>query len=374
MRIIHIITDLDDGGAEAVLFRLCKHDTVNRHTVVTLMDEGKYGLLLRNAGVAVHCLFLSKGRFRVSSLVELWRMLRHDKPDVVQTWMYHADLLGGLIARLAGVRNVFWGIRHSTFEINKSSSKTVMIARILALLSRIVPRRIAVCAEKAVMVHGELGYDTGRMVVIPNGYDVDQFAPNQLARRRLRSELFVPDGQPLLGMVGRYDPQKDHLNLISALASLKAQGIVFSCVLVGSGISSDNIQLSHQLEVAGLKDQVILLGQRNDIPEVMNALDVHVLSSAYGEAFPNVLSESMACGTPCVSTDVGDSAVIVGDAGWIVPPRDSSALANSILHALQAFEDPDSWGVLQRASRRRVQDHFGINRMVEAYNCLWSNY
>lgn len=329
MHVAHIITGLNDGGAEAVLYRLCTHDEQDRHTVVSLMDEGKYGPVLRKAGIDVHCLHLPRGRLRPAAPWRLWRLLRALDPDVVQTWMYHADLIGGLAARLAGQRAIVWGIHHTTLEPGKSSRATIAIAHVLARLSRRVPCRIAVCAQRAVAVHGELGYDTGRMVVIPNGYDLARFAPDAAARARLRAQWQVPEGVPLLGMVGRFDPLKDHANLIRALGLLKGRGIDVACVLVGTGVDAGNTALRQQIEDAGLSAQVRLLGRRDDVPAVMNALDLHVLPSA-GEAFPNVLAEAMACGTPCVTTDVGDAALIVGDTGWVVPPRNPGALAAAL--------------------------------------------
>ena len=317
MRIIHIISNLDDGGAEAVLYRLCCADIQHQHTVVSLMDQGKYGPLLREIGVAVQCLEMPRGRMTLKGLFFLWRWLRRIRPDVVQTWMYHADLVGGVMARLAGVRAVFWGIRHSDLELGKNRRLTIMVARICAWLSKGVPRRIVCCAHKAAEVHVALGYDAKKFVVIPNGYDLSVFQPNPAAGKRLREALNVPAIVPLIGMVGRFNPQKDHAGLIAALGRAAASGQNFHCILVGTGMEERNADLQGWIAAAGLTERIGLLGRRNDIPAIMNALDVHVLSSSFGEAFPNVLAEAMACGTPCVTTDVGDAALIVGDTGWV---------------------------------------------------------
>jgi len=370
MNIFHIITGLNDGGAEAVLFRLCTHDQDNQHTVISLMDEGKYGPLLRERGIIVHCLGMPQGRVTPGGLLRLWGLLRRLRPEVVQTWMYHADLVGGLVARLAGVRHVCWGIRHTTLEPGSSKQSTIMVAKLCAKLSHWVPRRIVCCAQKAAEVHQAVGYAAEKCVVIPNGYDLTQFAPDQASGRRVREEWGIAPSTPLLGMVGRFDPHKDHGNLIQALGLLKQQGLEFRCALVGNGLVSANDELGGWLRRHDVLDRVLLVGRRNDIPAVMNALDLHVLSSA-GEAFPNVLAEAMACGTPCVTTDVGDAAVIVGDTGWVVPPRNPQALAQAMVQAFTARQESTSWQARRQAARERVADKFSIERMVRAYRQVW---
>ncbi len=368
--VFHVITGLSDGGAEAVLYRLCSGDVIGRHHVVSLMDRGKYGPLLEAAGVPVTCLGMPQGRITLDGLWRLWRLLRHERPQVVQTWMYHGDLIGGLVARLAGVRWVIWGIRHSTLEPGKSRRATIVIARLNALLSHCVPKKIVCCAERAREVHHALGYACDKLVVIPNGYDLGRFRPDSVARSQLRSEWGVDDETPLLGMVGRFDPQKDHETLLHALSRLKETGTRFRCVLVGRGMDEGNAQLAAWLERYGLRADVTLLGQRSDVPAVMSALDVHVLSSS-AEAFPNVLAEAMACGTPCVTTDVGDARAIVGDTGWAVPPLDARQLAFSLGVALAAREDAVLWEMRCDAARNRVEQNFSLGKMIASYHDVW---
>jgi glycosyltransferase involved in cell wall biosynthesis len=370
MKVLHVITGLADGGAEAVLFRLITHDTKNQHVVVSLTTEGKYGPALRDRGVPVVALEMPRGRLTWRGVQTLWFTLRQARPDVVQTWMYHADLVGGIAARAAGIP-VVWGIRNTTLEPGRSSRATIWVARVCAWLSRWVPNRIVVCAQAAQAVHAGLGYGAARMVVIPNGYDLSRFAPDLRLRQGLRAQWGVPDDLALLGMVARWDPQKDHVNLIDALALLRRRGHAFRAVLVGTGVDEHNATLMRRIADVGLPDWVQPLGPRTDVPAVMNALDVHVLSSAYGEAFPNVLAEAMACGTPCVTTDVGDAAQIVGDTGWVVPPRNSQALAEALEAALRAWRDRSAWRVRQERCRQRIANEFGIDTMVARYRTVW---
>ena len=373
VKIIHVITGLDDGGAEAVLYRLCSNDHLNMHIVVSLMGKGKYGTLLHEEGITVHWLNMPQGRVTISGMVKLYRLIRSLKPDVVQTWMYHADLVGGVLARLAGVSRVFWGIHNSTLEPGKSRRSTIAVARLNAYLSRWIPAGIVCCAERAREVHQILGFAAEKLMVIPNGYDLNRFKPDATARLRLRAEWSVDHDVPLLGMVGRFDPQKDHENLLSALARIKQADIHFRCVLVGRGLGADNVQLVTWLDQYSLRNEVLLLSQRNDVPAVMNALDLHVLSSSYGEAFPNVVAEAMACGTPCVTTDVGDAAFMVGDTGWVTLPSDAVQLAGAIKSALTARGDVADWQVRCEAVRMRVVEHFSLEKMVAAYHAVWES-
>ncbi len=369
--VLHVITGLDDGGAEAVLYRLCSTDREHRHHVVSMMDAGKYGPLLEATGITVTCLGMSRGRLSAPGLLRLLRVLREWQPAVIQTWMYHADLVGGCIARLAGIEQVFWAIHNSTLEPGRSRCTTRAIARVNARLSHRVPAAIACCAERSRDVHATLGYAAEKLVVIPNGYDVARFRPDVESRAALRRAWSVPADVPLIGMVGRYDPQKDHDNLLRALARLRDRWGDFRCVLVGRGLDADNSVLRARVNQLELADRILLAGQRADVPAVMNALDLHVLSSAFGEAFPNVLAEAMACGTPCVTTDVGDAGFIVGDTGWRSPPGDSEALADALAAALASRRDGAAWQRRSEAARARVVAHFGLDRMVAAYGALW---
>jgi len=283
--------------------------------------------------------------------------------------MYHANLLGGLAARLAGCRNIVWGIRHTTLIPGESPRSTIAVAQICAWISQIVPRRILCCAEQAIKVHAAQGYCAERMLFVPNGYDLAAFQPDERSGASVRSELGLGSG-PLIGFVARYDAQKDHDNLLQALDLLKAANLRPICLLVGTGLDQGNTALVEEIAHFGLSDQVRLLGRRGDIPRVMNALDLHVMSSAFGEAFPNVLAEAMACGTPCVSTDVGDAAAIVGDTGWIVPPRDPQALADAIALALKAQGRSD-WEKRKASARNHIETRFSIAQMVENYRAVW---
>lgn len=369
-RVVHIITDLDEGGAEASLYRLCSHCSPGTQRVICLMDSGKYGPLLRQAGVAVDCLGLTRGQFNAAAVLRLWRLLRRFKPDLVQTWMYHSDLLGGLTARLAGIRRVVWGVRTSRLDAALARRSTLLVIRICALLSRLVPDRILCCAERAKQEHQRLGYPADRFVVIPNGIDLNVFKPDVEAGLRFRAQVGLPLDGPLLGTVARFDPQKDQRTLIEALSLLRAQGFSLHCLMVGPGMVSSNQQLQAWLQELGVVDQVYLLGSHTGVPAVMNALTFHVLSSAV-EAFPNVLVEAMACGVPCIATDVGDSALILGGSGWVVPPRNPLALAKALATALR--EPVSNYQQRRHEACEQIAARYSISSMVDGYTNLYAS-
>ncbi|NIC41417.1 glycosyltransferase [Aquabacterium sp. A08] len=369
MRVLHVITGLEDGGAEAVLFRLISADQKCVHAVVSLMGVGKYGPLLRETGVEVLALDMPRGRLSLRGVWNLFRCMRRWRPDVVQTWMYHADFLGGVLARVIGIP-VVWGLHNTILDPNRSSRVTIWVAKACAKLSGLVPKRIVACAHSAAKVHQGLGYDSKRMVVIPNGYDLSRFKPDAEARARLRREWNVPDTTPLIGMVARFDPYKDHANLIAALGILSQEHQRFRVVLVGTGMDEANLELTKLIDKAGIKSRVMLLGQRPDIPDVMNALDLHVLSSS-AEAFPNAVAEAMACGTPCVCTDVGDARWILGTTGWMVQAGRPGDLAQACAKALCALSDVNGSLLISKQVRNHIESNFTIDVMLGSYCSVW---
>jgi glycosyltransferase involved in cell wall biosynthesis len=370
MKLFHIITGLNDGGAEAVLYRLCVADKNIIHVVVSLMDGGKYATLLEANSIAVHCLNMQRGKLTFSALLKLRHLLHSIQPDIIQTWMYHADLVGGVIARLSGYSNIYWGIHHSNLDPLTSRKTTIFTAKACAFLSSLVPEGIICCSEKGAAIHKELGYKGEKLKVVPNGYNTSEFLPDSTVGENLRRELTIAADLPLIGMVARFDAQKDHQNLLQALSLLKVNNHKFHCLLVGTGLEEGNTELVQSIKGLDLWGVVSLLGRRSDIPKVMNCIDLHVLSS-HGEAFPNVLAEAMACGTPCVTTDVGDAGFIVGDTGWVVPAKDPEKLAKAILEAFSCLADDYQWQLRREAARRRIVENFSIEKMVQSYRAFW---
>lgn len=371
MRIVHVITGLNNGGAEGALFRLVTTDKKDTHHVIALMGSGVYGARLSAAGIPVTVLNMPRRHVTLSGLTKLHRLIRSIDPDVVQTWLYHSDFVGGLLARLAG-KPVVWGIRNTIMDPARAARSTKLMVALCARTSGWLPRRVVSCSVQAAREHVDVGYRRDKMVVIANGFDVSEIGPEAKMREQTRAELGVAPDTRLLGMVARYDPQKDHANLAAALELLASQNIrEWRCVMAGADVTALNAELLALLDRHGVRERCLLLGPRTDVPAIMNGLDLHILSSAYGEAFPNVVAEAMACGTPCVVTDIGDAALIVADTGWVVPGADPISLARAVGEALSELEHAAQWDARRAAARQRIAAEFDMDRMVNGYRKVW---
>jgi len=368
VRVLHIISSLDLGGAESIMYQLIQLSDPLNSVVVSIRDSGAYGSRLENLGVEVICLNAHGVNSTFFCMAKLWKIIKGNDYDLIQTWMAHANFLGGLLA--FGLRKpVVWGIHASTLEA-KSPLLTRVITHLNGVLSWVVPRAIICCAHSARRFHAHMKYSKRKMVVIQNGYDTCAFRPNSQSRLEFRLSIGAKDDDILLGMVARYDPYKDHSNLFESLEFLNSRNISFKCVLVGDYITYNNRSLMADVSRYGLDRTVFLLGPFDNIPMVMNGIDIHVLSSL-SEAFPNVLAEAMACGVPCVSTDVGDVKVILGETGWFCPPRNPKLLADALESAITELSQP-SWEHRSLAARVRICKKFSAQTMRNRYEKIWS--
>lgn len=369
---LHVITDLRQGGAEAMLEKLILTSRAMTpeigHRVVSLRSIGTIGPRLRAAGVQVEALGATGLRSLPSCLRRLTALLAGTPPRaVVQTWLYHADLLGGIAAWRAG-RTVVWNIRQTGLERADIGRSTRAVVRTCGLLSRRIPARILCNASAAIPAHARLGYDPGRFQVIPNGFDTTQFAREEAGGRQVRANWGLGDHEVAVGLVARLDPQKDHATFVRAAAIAAARMPALRFVLVGRGIP-DSPALRQAIAEAGLGKHFVLDTERSDIARVMSALDVFCLSSR-AEGFPNVLGEAMACETPAVSTDCGDARIVLGDDAHIAPVQDAAALAERIIAvaALSAAERR----ALGARQRERVVREFDIRQVWNSYLALYT--
>ncbi len=313
---------------------------------------------------------MERGKFTVSAFIQVVQIMRMIRPDIVQTWMYHADFVGGLAARYVGIRSIFWNVRNSNLKINSTSYKTVILVKFLAFLSHVIPLRVIVCSKVAEQIHISHGFKKEKFFYIPNGCDLGIF------RNCLSSTLLSEKAKKInhivnLGMIARWHPQKNHEGLFQALSLVNERGYRFHCILAGPGISADNRTLINLVKKMNLGKLITMLGQRKDVPNILKMLDFHILSSSYGEASPNAVIEAMACGIPCIATNVGDTQHIIGNTGWIVSPGDVLGLVDAIEDAIKSFTMPE-FMIRSHAAIERIEQNFSLDKMVNAYEKVWS--
>lgn len=336
--------------------------------VISLTDAGEIGTHIAALGVPVEALGMRRGVPDLIRFVQLVRRLRQIEPDVVHTWLYHADLMGGLAARLAGIPSVIWGVRSADFLRADTSLSTKIVLSLCAKVSPWLPDCVLYNSQKGKAYHEKLGYREHRYLIIPNGIDLGKFSPDEEARHEVRRELGIPSNTPLIGLIARLDPLKNHEGFIEAASSLHRQMPEVHFLMAGQDVEWSNPALKNLIEVGRVTSVFHLLGRRDDIPRLTASLDLQSLVS-WSEAFPNVLVEAMACGIPCVSTAVGDAALILGDTGRTVPTGDMVGLAAWWAALLKLPENERR--LLGERARARVIDRFELGAMVKRYEAVY---
>ena len=371
-KILHIIPNLNNGGAERSLYILAKNDHLNEHIIICLSDKGKYGDSLLKLKINVY--FLKKDRTSLFSykildfFLNLVSLIKSIKPDIVQTWMYNMDIFGGLAARLAGVKNIIWGVRRSSYEPSIMSKSLLNRIKISAFLSYFVPTKIVFNSRSGLTNHGSLGYCKNKMLFISNGFDplsLD-FGPTKNILNKLlknKKKNFI------LGHVGNFKPEKDHYTLLKSLEYLRKKNYLFKCILVGRHVDKKNLQLKLLIKKMNLKNHIILLGEKNCISNLYKSLDLFILSSIT-EGCNNTLIEAMSQGVPCVSTNVGESKYIIGKFGSTVPINKPRLLSNSIEKNLNRLNN-NRLKFNPNDIRKRISDKYSISKNVKKYQKLY---
>ncbi|MEA5470687.1 glycosyltransferase family 4 protein [Spirulina sp. 06S082] len=370
MKILHIITDLDMGGAEMMLYRLLSRCDRNsfQPTVISLMDRGTLGDRIADLDIPVHTLNLNPKAPSWKAIATLLKLVRQIQPEIIQGWMYHANLAAYLATSFYH-KPCIWCIHNSLYSLEYEKKRTTAIALLSSLLSHFISQIIFV-SQTSHSQHLDIGYSRKKSLVIPNGINTALFVPSSDARKSIREELGLSENSLLIGAIARFHPQKDHQNFLQAAALLlQNQGDRdLHFLLCGQGCDRTNLTLTQLIEELNLTDRVYLLGQRDDIPKIMAALDI-ATSSSFTEALPNVIAEAMSCGVPSVVTDVGDCAKLVSNTGKIVPPKNSAALA-------QAWEELLNLGDEERINlgqlaRERIEKSFSLEIAVQKYEKLY---
>jgi glycosyltransferase involved in cell wall biosynthesis len=370
IKICHVIITLSIlGGAQRMLVRLllANPQPNAKRMVLVLRYAGAWGDELRSAGVDVRELGMESFRDIPRIFLLLINYIKAFKPDIVQTWMYHADLLGGVAARITGCKNVIWGIRRTSLSWSDTKS-TLLIMKICAFLSRWIPKKIVSVAEAGRIAHVQAGYDTCRMIVIANGFDFINLTATIEQRNTFRRECRLLEDEIVIGCLGRFNQAKGQDILVKAARLVMTRAVKVKFLLIGKDCDVSNQQLTNWIADNGLQEVFILMGERYDVPICLASMDIFCMPSRT-EGFPNGLGEAMAMGLPCVATDVGDTQILVDDTALLVPSQDENALADGLLTLLNLT--PDQRKQMGQRARIRVMKEFTMEKACERYNAIY---
>jgi len=376
LKIVHIISGLPIGGAERALFNLLLQDadTSNKHIVISLSNQGFFGQKMTNIGVTVISLGIKNPMLSIFFLMKLYRLINSIKPHIVHGWMYQGNLVAW-ISRIFFYRKsaLIWGIRHSLSDIYKETLRMRLTIKANKALSY-YPDAIVYNSRTSKEQHNRYGFCHNNSLVIANGFDTKFFSPSATVSKSIRQQLGIPLNSLVCGHFARFHPMKNHKGFILAAIELLSTHKNLHFLLAGSDVDSNNTELN-QLIPKKLKGSFHLLGARDNISELMKALDVLCVSSQWGEAFPNVIGEAMSTGVVCVSTNVGDSRYIVGNTGVIALSNDKSGLLVALKNAICIPKEKRE--ILGKNARERVINLYSIelmaDRFVDLYDRLVSN-
>tara|TARA_Y100000739_G_scaffold213712_1_gene206944 strand:+ start:933 stop:2066 length:1134 start_codon:yes stop_codon:yes gene_type:complete len=363
-KIIFICPDINSGGAENIIFNLAKAISKNDILLISLTDIGYYGSILRKEGYKIYSLNMKKNIFVFFKIFYLLILIIRFKPRIIQTWLYHANLVGGIAAKLLGVKKIYWTVHHD-FEYRNLYMMLEM--RILVLLSYLIPDKIIYGSNPVKNNHVSNGYFREKSIVINNGVSTSKFRPVPELRDSIRKDLNITKKCLLLGNIARYIPLKDHETLLKSLKILKSKGLNFKCLLIGQGLSNENREFKIRIKKYGLEDKVILYGKTYEINNILNAFDINILTSKK-ECSPISLIESMSTGIPCISTNVGDAIELIGDSGWVVNTSDYKSIAKLIM---DINLDKKILKIKSNIARKRVEKNYPIEKMIYKYKKLY---
>lgn len=370
MRVLHVITGLSLGGAESMLLKLASrlHTIGVDQNVVSLMSGGELASEFARIGVPVSSLGMRRGVPSLIALRDLRRAVCAYRPQVVHGWMYHANILASMTTPASA--SVIWGIRQTLYDAKKERLNTRLVIAYGALAAR-KAKAVVYNSALSARQHEQRGYPSARSLVIPNGFDLDAFWPDSKARSSVREELGLRPDAIVFGHVARFHPMKNHEGLITSFACVAKANPHAVLVMAGDNVNDYNRTLGEVVLKHRLVGRIRMIGKRRDVAKLMNGFDVYVSASSWGEGFPNVLGEALACGVPCIATDIGDSRDIVAEHGWLVDAGNSDQLSQAMLDAARlSAGERKKLGAL---GRKHVESRYSLDAVAKAHRALYAS-
>lgn len=360
MKILHIITSLKKSGAEQNLYYVATEDKENHHIVVSLLPKSYYGFKLEQRNIKTFYLNLDNKINFFSELKKLYLIIKSEKPNIIQTWMYHSDIIGGFLAIIAGNKNIVWNIRSSFLNFDKLKIKSKIIYYIHLILSNFIPKFIITNSVSAISFHKFL-FNKNKFVLINNGFKNPKY-DNLIS---LSNKIFI------IGHFARFDPQKNHLMILEMAEILKLQNVKYKLFLFGRNVNFSNSFFKEKIYEKNLQENIELFDEVVDVNTYYKKCDCVVSTSIYGEGFPNVLAEAMNNGVVCLSTNIGESLKIVKEKNRIFD--NLSDLVSKIIELKKVKdENPSEWLVLKNQCKTHIRKNFSIKKMIKNYHFVWN--
>ncbi len=379
MKIIHIINSLKKGGAEGNLYRLTKFHKKKYQKginiiIVTLIDNGFYENDLKKDGIKVFSLgFRKKNNYieLIKKILKFREFIKREKPDIIQSWMYHSNFLTIFIPRIFS-NNIFWNIRHSVLNFKMSKKTTILVSIFCAIFSRYFPKKIIYCSEKSIEFHqNKHFYNRKKTILIENGFSEKTFFSSNHERLNFRKKRNLKKTDIVLGFAGRYTKEKNIKSLLLGFAKfIKNNKNVHLC-MVGKNINIWNEELMSYLNNYNIKEKVHLLNEQKNLLKFYNGIDLLLLVS-HSESFPNVVAESMLCSTPVLSSDAGCAKKIINNTGFIINKNDYLSIIIRLKKAINLItKKKKKWTFLKKKAREKIQKNFSIKKMSNKYSENW---
>ena len=366
IKVLHIITDLGLGGAETMLYKIIANSPdPKKHSVISLRSKGFFGDKIEELGANVYPLGMTKNPFFLNPF-KVIKLIKEISPDAIQCWMFHANLFGSIFGRLAGIKNIAWGIHHSISKNDKCSIR--IINKILAFISHNFCKTVICCGTKPSKICKDSGYDKEKILCIYNGFDISSMNFNAKWRDEIREELGLKNFHFVIVHVARYHYLKNHIGLLRIFANLLKINKDAKLLLVGDGIK-DRKEIEETIDALNIRKSIQILGMRSDVNKIYSAADVSILTSL-AEGFPNVIGESMLCKCPCVSSDVGDCGFIIGNPNFVIDLNNEDGFVK-ILNDIANLSSDEQVN-LREHSRNRIVENFDIKKIYAQYNDAWN--
>ncbi len=370
IRILHITPSLGMGGAETFMYRLIDQDKNNHHTILCLKDKGHYGKKLEEEGYTVFVLNLGINLNLFKVFKNLNFIFRSHKPEILNCWMYHGALFGTFISYFYKVKGLFWLIRHSEINLQSTKISTFFVAKLCAFLSK-NPKSIIYNSEESKKVHEKFGYAQQKSLIIGNGFMLNKFYPDNADRLKMRKILNISENTLVFLHVARWHKDKDHETCLKSLALFQLHHkIDWKIIFVGTGMNKTNVALQKLIDYNNLSERCILLGERVNTKELYNTADFTLLTSIT-ESFPNVIGESMACATPCISSDVGNVRSLLVNQNWIFSIKDHNQMSMILTKAILLKSKPEDWLKCKNDCRSLIEKKFSFQKVLSLYQSNW---